>query len=84
MSILGEHDDIALIRSLFPVHIVDPSWIHAPKDDFTVMWCFAEFKARAGISLIVWLGVLIGFFCWLRRRRAAINSVQPTRTIARG
>ena len=83
ISILGEVD-AARIRSLFPIHVIDPSRIHASAVDLPEMWILAEFKARAGISLIVWLGALIGFFVWLRRRRAAINSVQPTRAIARG
>ena len=78
MEILGEYDEIQLIRSLFPVRIIDPSWIHVAKDDLDMIWCFAEFKARAGVSLIVWLAALIGFFVWVRHTRSAINSVQPT------
>ena len=80
IEIFGEHDDVVLIRSLFPIRIVDPNWVHASKDDFAVMWCIAEYKARAAIVLVSWLALLIAFIFWVRRTRSAINSAQPSAT----
>jgi hypothetical protein len=78
IEILGDYDPVQLIRKLFPIHIVDPSWIHAAKDDLDMMWCFAEFRARAAIVLAAWLVAMTVLIIRVWRGRSAIHSVQLT------
>jgi hypothetical protein len=78
-SILGEHDEVALIKELFPFHLVDPKWIHAPKDDLITTWQFTEFKVRGAVILLTWVAGLVVFLVWLRHRHAANTALEQLR-----
>ena len=75
-EIFGDYDPADLIRRLFPIHIVNPSWIRAAKDDVDMMWCFAEVKARAAVVVVGWLALMTGFVVWVRHTRSGIRRAQ--------
>ncbi len=72
--------DAARIRALFPVHLVNPDWIHASGRALVHRWYWAEIITRSTLILAVWLAGLVSIFGWMRRGRRAhpVRQAPPT------
>jgi len=84
ITFAGGRDEAETIRMVFPVHIINPTWIHDQRKEYVEWaWKVAETKARLVLLLVGWFAALIVDFRWAVGGLAAINPVQRTRADAR-